>query len=1090
MWCCNNYNCTFPFMKSFITIISILLLTSSYLTRAQDYVFNQLTVTDGLSQSTVFAIFQDSKGYMWFGTIDGLNRYDGYHFKIFVNDPSDSTSISDNFISALFEDSESNLWIGTVNGYLNKYDRITGSFKRYYINNYFNLIEEPAIEYYEYPLAFSRNQLNSITSIEEDKYGYLWIGTWGNGVVRLNKETNEGIHFFNVPNDSTSLAYNRITDILKDKESNLWIATFGAGICRAIFSNKIVRNDTLQKVKFLNYRNKSDDSSSLSDDKVITLFEDNSGNIWTGTFYGGLNKLNASNKLLTPAAIKFIRYKNIEGISNCLCNNTVMCITQDNEDYLWIGTFGGGLDKFDIKKESFTHFSHDPANESSLPDNDILSLYIDRSGIIWVGSHLGEGITKLQKSLIKFNLLNSETNTAVNLNDNVVWSVYKDEKDLWVGTYRGGVNRLNLKQKKETYYTVQQKNPNSISNNHIRCIKGGDKNTIWFGTYNGGLNRLNKISDKVTRFLNSPEEPNSISANQVQDILIESDTVIWIATFGGGINKLSFPVHYSIGYPTIKIFSNNPQNPKSLIDDRVYRLYKDSKNNFWVGTYGGGLELFDTDKETFTNFRNNPDNPNSLSNNKVISILEDSKGVLWIGTSGGGLNRFNYEAGKFKSYSINEGLTSATVYGILEDENYNLWLSSDGGIFKFNINSEKFIHFGLDDGVQSLEFSGGAYFKDSDGMIYFGGINGLNYFYPDSVIINSYISPVVINSIKIFNDELSGERDEIILSHDQNFISFEFASLDYTNPRKNKYSYILSGLQKEWQSSDASVRTATYTNLPAGEYLFKVTGTNSDGVWNESGTSIKLIITPPFWQTWWFVTFIILVTGYFIYYVSTIRVKNQLAIEKLKTKIASDLHDNVGAGLTEISILSEVASQRLLSANRGESNELKNISDIARELVDNMSDIVWVVNPQRDSLYDLIIKLKDSYNEFLNSVGISFQVKNIDKTNNVHLSMDYKQNLLLMFKEAINNAIKHSRCSKIVLEANIKDNHIEMILEDDGIGFDESDFNLGNGMRNMENRAKKLKGSIKWNSELNKGTIIHFVCKISKSSKIYSFLYD
>ena len=297
---------------------------------------------------------------------------------------------------------------------------------------------------------------------------------------------------------------------------------------------------------------------------------------------------------------------------------------------------------------------------------------------------------------------------------------------------------------------------------------------------------------------------------------------------------------------------------------------------------------------------------------------------------------------------------------------------------------------------------------------------------------------------------------------------------------------MLEGLDDSWNYVDADHRIANYINLPAGEYSFHVMGTNSDGLWNKHGTSIKLIIRPPFWLTWWFITLMTLLLGMILYYLSTNRIKHQLAIEKLKTKLAADLHDNVGASLTEISILSEVAVQK--SNGEGNPKELKNISEIARQLIDTMSDIVFVVNPERDSLYDLIIKLKDSYNDFLNSVGISFKVKNIDKTNDVKLPMEYKQNLLLIFKEGINNSIKHSNCSKIILEANIRGDVIEMILSDDGSGFDEKNMIYGNGLRNMESRAKKIGGRMKWRSSQETGTVIIFIGKIDRFSKLKSLL--
>jgi two-component sensor histidine kinase len=334
--------------------------------------------------------------------------------------------------------------------------------------------------------------------------------------------------------------------------------------------------------------------------------------------------------------------------------------------------------------------------------------------------------------------------------------------------------------------------------------------------------------------------------------------------------------------------------------------------------------------------------------------------------------------------------------------------------------------------------------------------------------------------------KVNGEPNELILSYDQNFISIEFSALDFSIPKRNRYSYILEGFQKSWSFTEGSNRTAIYTNLPAGEFTFMVKGTNSDGIWSENAASIRIIINPPYWQTWWFITLIVILIVFFIYYLGTIRVKNQLEIEKLKLKIASDLHDNIGAGLTEISILSEVAERSEGHSSSIVKKDLQKISETARQLVDSMSDIVWVVNPQRDSLHDLIVKLKDSYNEFFSSIGISFQVNNVEKSDDIKLPMDYKQNLLLMFKEAINNAIKHSGCKKLILEASYKNDIIEIVLKDDGTGFEINKVKFGNGIKNMENRANKIKGKLSCKSEVGGGTIVSFSGKLGKINQIKS----
>ncbi|MDH3267442.1 MAG: histidine kinase [Ignavibacteria bacterium] len=1068
-----------------LKLILIFFFSITSFPQTEEYIFKQFTDADGLSQSTIFAMLQDQEGYLWLGTIDGLNRYDGYEFRVYANDPSDITSISDNFISALYEDSEGFIWVGTVNGYFNRFNRKTEVFKRYFVNNFFSTTKIPDINFYEYPLAFSRNQINTITSITEDNDGFLWIGTWGNGIIKFDRKKEIGKHIYNDENNSTSLSSNRILDIISDTNGEIWIATFGSGL------NKLLRDKSggnnkieSQTASFLRYTLNNNDPYSISDNKIISLFEDKDRNIWIGTFYGGVNKLDSINKKLHPGNAKFINYNQK---NSGLSNNTVMAIQQNLDGYLWVGTFGGGIDRFNISNESFINFNKISSPQNVFPDVEILSLFVDRSGILWAGSHLGEGVTKIQNFKLKFDIINSQSTGNLKLNDDVVWSLFEDSNgNLWVGTYRGGINVLNFKTKQRQIYKKSGDKIYGISDNHIRSIAEDKFGNIWVGTYSGGLNRINRSKGKIDLYKNEPGNSHSLSANQVLDIYVESENTIWVATFGGGLNRLSFSDNSS-EVPEFKTYRYNPSDPASLSDDRAYTILKD-KNNFWVGTYGGSLNRFDEKTGKFNLLFPGSQYSQALLSDKILSLSESKDNKLWIGTSGGGLNKLDISANSVQNFSLAQGLSSSVVYGILEDNKSNLWLSTDDGIFLFDTATERFTQFGIEDGVQSLEFSGGAYFKDSDGMMYFGGINGFNYFHPDSITINKYLPAIVISDIKVMDVRIKGEPSELILSYDQNFVSIEFSALDFSIPKQNKYSYILKGFQESWISTDGSNRIATYTNLPSGEFTFLVKGTNEDGIWNENPASIKIIINPPFWQTSWFVTLVVLTVAFFIYFFGTIRVKSQLEIEKLKLKIASDLHDNIGSGLTEISILSEVAERSEGHSSMIVKNDLQKISETARQLVDSMSDIVWVVNPQRDSLHDLIVKLKDSYNEFFSSIGISFQVNNIEKSDDIKLPMEYKQNLLLMFKEAINNAIKHSGCKKLVLEAFYKNDIIEIILKDDGSGFDLNKVKFGNGIKNMENRANKIKGKLSWKTESGKGTTVKFSGKLGGLNRLKSLL--
>ena len=1048
------------------------------------YFFKRLGIEDGLSQSTINSIIQDNEGYMWIGTANGLNKYDGYSFTIFTNNPYDSTSISDNSITALYKDKEAHIWIGTIRGILNEYDRNTNSFTHYNLRDIKAPLKSQGNEYYEYPIIFSRNDNNSITTIAEDNNNNLWIGTWGKGILIFNKKTKLIKQYYYKPDNPSGLNYNRIMRILNDNEGTIWVGTFGGGLNKVIISDNSTGSNKNSEFSFIHYTNDKKNKFSLSDNKITSLLEDSEGNLWVGTFSGGLNELPESEKETPPEQVKFTIYKKDNAKKESIGSNSIMAILEDKQNCLWLGTFGNGLIKFGLSDKSFVHFGHNPLNSNSLSGNDVISLCEDSSGIIWAGTHLGEGITKLEMSKVKFSQIKNDPSNKNSLSDDVVWAIYQDKyKNLWIGTYRGGLNKYDIKNNQFTHYLHNPENPFSISDNHIRAIAEDKFGNFWIGTYSGGLDKFNPATNRFISYKHNPDDPSSIGANQVQDIFIDKSSNVWLATFTGGLNRFNIkdPKSNKIEFDH---FINDPADPHSLSDNRVYSLYEDREGNLWVGTFGGGLNKYNYKTNNFIHFKNNPSDNYSLSDNRVLSVFEDSDGSMWIGTYGGGLNKFDKTSGKFYRYKKKNGLNCDVVYGILEDNNKNLWLSSDNGIYRFNIESGFITHYDLQDGLQSIEFSGGAYFKARDGEMFFGGINGLNYFYPDSVKNNSYIPPVVITSIKIFNQSLAGEKKKITLSYDQNFISFEFAALDYTNPEDNHYAYMLEGLEKEWQYVDAKLRIASYTNLSPGHYTFIVKGSNSDRIWNSKGTSVLITVLPPFWRTWWFIALSILAGGSIIYYFSTVRIKNLLSIERLKTKLAADLHDNIGSGLTEISILSELAEKRLNGKYDKHHDELKTISDKARQLVDSMSDIVWVVNPKKDTLYDLIARLKDSYSDFLGSAGIRLKISNLEELENIKLPMDYKQNLYLIFKEGINNSIKHSKCKNIYLETNIDGDKIEIKLRDDGSGFDFTSEYMGNGLNNMKNRAELIGGIIKWEKNLNGGTIVIFSGKVNNTYKI------
>jgi ligand-binding sensor domain-containing protein/two-component sensor histidine kinase len=1051
----------------------------------EEFFLKQFKSEEGLSQSTVLCMLQDRKGYLWFGTGNGLNRYDGYNFMIFSNDPADTTSISNNGILSICEDTNGIIWIGTIEGVLNRFDRRKGTFSRYYITENLKTDIDPEEIFSEFPLPFSRNNDKSITSIVQDKSGFLWIGTWGKGLLKFDPSSARCEHFHFEKNHSEGFQSNRIRAILANDDGSLWIGTLGGGLY------KIIPGRNAQIIRYRHNKNRW----SLGDNKIFSLFKDTRGDLWIGTYGSGLFRFSREEQNRDPESARFDGSINKLNGSSGLSGDIVTCFMLDRTGILWIGTFRRGVKRFNDRKGSFLEFNRGSSVSELLSANDILSLSEDRSGTIWVGTHLSDGLINLERSAVKFKKIKKAPAGSAGLDDDVVWSLCEEDKtgvpnsssNIWIGTFKGGLNLFDRGSGKFYYYKTDRTNPNSVSDNHIRAILDDHNGNLWIGTYSGGLDIFNKKTRRFKCYRNNPDDSTSLGSNQVQSILIDRDKNFWIGTFGGGLNKLSAG-DLKAGRIRFKRYLQNPGDPFSISDNRIYSLLEDKSGIIWIGTFGGGLVKFDPEKEQFISYKNIHGDESSLSDNRVVASYEDESGYLWVGTYGGGLQKFDKQKEKFIHFGKRNKLNSSVVYGILPDQNNNLWMSTDNGLFKLNMLTEDFTQYDLHDGLQNMEFSGGAYLKCRSGEMFFGGINGLNYFYPDSIKDNKNIPSIVVTSTRVFHEPVRGERDSLELSYSQSFFTFEFSALDFTNPKDNQYAYMMEGFDDNWHYVESRRRNASYTNLPPGRYIFRVRGSNNDGYWNDRGASINIRILPPLWEKWWFITCAISLIIFLVVYLSTIRYRNLLAIEKIKSRLAADLHDNVGAGLTEISILSELAMQGKINQASPDQN-IVSISERARQLIDAMSDIVWMVNPKRDTLYHLILRLKDTYSDLFHSAGISFSTINIERLDPFRLSMEYKNNLFLIFKEAINNSLKHSGCQKITLEVNVGKDTFELSLVDDGSGFDPESVTNGNGLINMKSRARSIGGDLKIEAT-SRGTSVKFTGKIAGIRKLFYRLSD
>ena len=543
------------------------------------------------------------------------------------------------------------------------------------------------------------------------------------------------------------------------------------------------------------------------------------------------------------------------------------CLTVDKKGYLWVATDGGGLNLYDFKQDKFTNFKHNSQNPYSLSSNSITSIYRDQADTMWVGTNVG-GVSQFNYNQNEFIHYFNDPKNLQSLNDNHVLSIYEDKQGiLWVGTAENGLNKFSLDRKKVTHYQHDENDPNSLSGNTVTAIYEDSNGIMWFGTYRGGLNKFEH--EQFTVYKNESQNPNSLSGNWVSTIHEDHTKTLWIGT-RNGLNK--FDRHH-------KFDRYQQQEPNGLSHDYVSSIYEDRANTLWVGTRGGGLNRFNRQQNNFTHYKHNEQDANSLSHNEVSTIYEDKVGTLWISTLGNGLNKFDRNLENFKVYQEIDGLANNMVYGILEDEIGNLWLSSNKGLSKFNPTTEIFKNYDILDGLQSNEFNK-SHYKSQTGELFFGGIKGFNSFYPHQVEDNTYIPPIVITDFKIFNKSVNLGIDsplqqhinltkKITLSYDQAFFSFQFAALNFLQPTKNKYVYKLEGFEDNWNQVN-NRRAAYYTNVPHGVYSFKVKGSNNDGIWNETGRSIKITIQPPPWKTWWaYLLYVLIIFTIIINYVQT-----------------------------------------------------------------------------------------------------------------------------------------------------------------------------------------------------------------------------
>ena len=799
--------------------------------------FEHLGAPQGLSQSNATCILQDSRGFMWVGTQDGLNKYDGYAFTVYKNNAGDPNSLSNNSIKNILEDSRGNIWIATWGGGVDRFDREKNRFVHY---------------------KHDPKNVNSLSDdftdcLLEDKAGNLWIGTYLGGLNRMDPRTGRFTVYLHNPGDSNSLSDNYVFSVFEDSRHRIWAGTSGGGLnLLDRMTGRITRFQHNERVK-----------ESLAHNIVTSFYEDHDHRLWIGTRGGGLDQLDEAGGF---GHFKFRHFKNDPHNSNSVARDVVYCLVEDDRNNLWIGTENGGLSILDLGSGTFTNYKHDDIDNTSLSNNSIYSLCKDVQNNIWVGTYSG-GINLCNKTANQFASYRHDSNPLGLANNSILNFHENPDGRIWIATDGGGADLFDPQKGEFTHFIHRHNDPNSIAGNYVLCVQRDADNNIWMGTCMDGTTVYNPSKRTYRQLKNIPGDPSSISSDNIPVMALDKDKELWVGTYGGGLDL------YDRGKGTFLRYTHDSANTNTISSDRVSYLLGDSEGALWIGTSDDGLDRFDKKTKTFTHYRHG--NGNSLSSNSINAIYEDHGHHLWICTATG-LNLLDRHTGHIITYSTKDGLPGPMIFGILEDNKGNLWISTNNGLSRFNPASKVFMNFSEANGLQSNEFKSHSCFKSASGALYFGGVNGFNAFFPDSIKEISFAPPLVITGFQIFNKEVpisSGdtlvsplkkaitETREITLSYKSSVLSFEFASLNYTTPEKKQYTYMLEGFDKKWNNIGRR-HTATYTNLDPGDYVFKVRGLNNNGSWDAGTTDIRLVITPPFWQTWWFRLLAILgVTG-------------------------------------------------------------------------------------------------------------------------------------------------------------------------------------------------------------------------------------
>lgn len=1085
--------------------------------------FTHITTEEGLSSSWVRCIYQDTTGFIWFGTSDGFNRYDGYSIKVFKAEPHAQNSLVHGAVTYIAKRSENELWICTEQG-VSIFNQENNSIKPF---SYLNKVR--------------------VTHVMTDHEGFAWFSSYS-GIYRFNNIDSTIVNFRNIPGDITSLSFDQVSMCMEDKDNNIWVATQNG-------LNFFVR----ETGAFHRYK-AGIGNDLISGNYISCLLQDDEGKIWIGVEETGVDLL-----LLKDNDPFHVSFKHI---IDARCTNLLI----DRNNLLWIGnSMGLGVNLVnlnnvkDFNSIQVYHYRN-TYGQDDLSDNSITSLLEDRNGGIWIGTFAG-GVNYYSPFMKKFNVVKHISGDENSLYNNVVNCFLEDGNYLWIGTEEG-LSRLNRETDNFTTFLHHENNNHSLGANGIISIFKDSRENLWIGTWTGGLNLFDYKHENFIRFMFDPNIPGSINNNNIFVIFEDSRGILWIGTNGGGLNR------YDYATGVFKNYIPEPNNVNSIYHNAVNDICETSYGELFISLYHA-IDVFDYTTETFTHYKHNSNDSTSLSSGNIIDIYEDSRKNLWIATSSG-LDLFDRNTKSFRHFTTLQGLPSNAIMAVNEDKDGNLWLSTNNGLAKIelgiNLTEDMVIQkYFATDGLQGNEFVRRSTYTDNNGNLYFGGTHGYTFFHPDSIHKNVYPPKIVLTLFKLLqNDERPQLKDftedidlihQIDLKYNQNNFTIHYAALNYLHPSKNQYMFILEGFETKWQKV-GSQREATYTNIDPGRYVFKVMGTNNDEVWSTEAKTIEIIVRPPWWGTILFKVSIVLFLLFLIYFIYKIRIRiledqKKLLEDKVKVRthelanlnsLLLDKQKKISAQNEELSehrnnleqLVKERTKTMLAAQKRAEeADKLKSafLANMSHEIRTPMNAIVGFANllkneqnseEEKDEFLSIILNNCDTLmvliNDILeislieaNQLTLKYKPFNVNKIllelesyfqlNNIkNLKITFKNKsdtglkfcndatrFQQIFVNLINNAYKYTDEGEIEFGYNKQNDEIIFYVKDTGIGIAESEYEnifssfhkIDKGENQMyrgagiglsiSNKLVDLMGGKMWlNSKVGKGTTFFF----------------